>query len=340
MSRLEVILRLQSQATSLRYIMNTDNYKRIRVRVNPRYDIVIGRGTLARVGEEARVVLGESARRVVLVSNQKVFDLYGKQVCRGLAGSGFKVRVFLIGDGERHKSFHTLQRALRFLADTQLERSDLVVALGGGVVGDLAGLASALYLRGIPFIQVPTTLLAQVDASVGGKVAVNLPFGKNLVGAFHQPSLVIIDTETLQTLPPRELTSGWCEAIKQGALAGGKLFNLTRNYLESSEAQKIDHRPDQLAELIAAQCSFKARVVARDEREGLSCTNENSRRILNFGHTIGHALEAVTSFRRFRHGEAVGLGMLAAAEISNRLGLMERSEVNLLSETVPRPISC
>jgi len=237
------------------------------------------------------------------------------------------------------------------LSESRLERSDAVVALGGGVVGDLAGFAAAVYLRGIAFVQVPTTLLAQIDSSVGGKTGVNTSAGKNLVGAFHQPAAVLIDTETLRTLPPRELTAGWCEAIKQGAVGDRKLFGRTRKFLEDEARRKKDKRrggeidergyeerdekrDEELSRIIAAQCAFKARIVAGDEREEVSRADARSRRVLNFGHTVGHALEALTGYRRFRHGEAVGHGMIAAAEISKRLGLLDLSELESLREAV------
>ena len=257
-----------------------------------------------------------------------VFELYGAPVVGGLRAQGFEVAHWLLGDGERHKSLREAGRALEFLSTSKLERSDAVVALGGGVVGDLAGFAAAVYLRGVAWLQVPTTLLAQIDASVGGKTAVNTRAGKNLIGAFHQPRAVVIDTRTLQTLPPRELTSGWCEAIKQGAVGGRHLFAQTRRYLAGAQAD------ERLGELIAAQCAFKARVVAGDERESLGRTDARSRRILNFGHTVAHALEAITRYRRFRHGEAVGRGMIAAGEISNRLGLLPAAELESLRATV------
>jgi 3-dehydroquinate synthase len=192
---------------------------------------------------------------------------------------------------------------------------------------------AALYLRGIAWLQAPTTLLAQIDASVGGKTAVNTRTGKNLIGAFHQPRAVLIDTDTLRTLPPRELTAGWCEAIKQGAVGSRRLFDATRRYLADGNRETTT-RTDELSDLIAAQCAFKARIVAGDEREALARTDARSRRILNFGHTVAHALEAVTHYRRFRHGEAVGYGIVAAAEISNRLGLLAHAELELLRATV------
>jgi 3-dehydroquinate synthase len=232
-----------------------------------------------------------------------------------------------------------LERALRFLSESGLERGDAVVALGGGVVGDLAGFAAAVYLRGVAFVQAPTTLLAQIDSSVGGKTGVNTREGKNLVGAFHHPRSVVIDTDCLKTLPRRELTAGWCEAVKQGAAGDRKLFLRTQKFLAAGgrKAGGVDvdgGRDEELARLIAAQCAFKARIVAGDEREDAGRTDSRSRRILNFGHTVGHALEAVTRYRRFRHGEAVGYGMVAAAEISEKLGLLGRTELECLREAV------
>jgi 3-dehydroquinate synthase len=209
-----------------------------------------------------------------------------------------------------------------------------VVSLGGGVVGDLAGFASAVYMRGVDFIQVPTTLLAQVDASVGGKVGVNTSAGKNLIGAFHHPRAVLIDTETLKTLPARELNAGWCEGVKQGAVGSRRLFDETYKFLSNRAEGEANARPQNLEQLIAAQVAFKASIVANDEREAIERTDHRSRRILNFGHTTAHALEAATRFSRFRHGEAVGYGMLVAGEISKRLGLLDGSELELLRDAV------
>ncbi|HEX8474303.1 MAG TPA: 3-dehydroquinate synthase [Pyrinomonadaceae bacterium] len=313
--------------------------RRVRVELGARdgYEIEIGRGTLDSLGEVSRRSLPRHAGRVALVSNRRVFALYGARAVSSLRAAGFSVAPWLMGDGERYKSLQTVERALAFLAETGLERGDAVAALGGGVVGDLAGFAAAVYLRGVAYVQVPTTLLAQIDSSVGGKTAVNMRAGKNLVGAFHQPRAVLIDTESLRTLPRRELTAGWCEAIKQGAVGDRRLFERTRRFLEG-EASVGHHvgasREDELAELIATQCAFKARIVANDEREDVERTDRLSRRILNFGHTVGHALEAATAYRRFRHGEAVGYGMLAAGEISFRLGMLDGAELELLRRTV------
>ncbi|HEY0407292.1 MAG TPA: 3-dehydroquinate synthase family protein, partial [Pyrinomonadaceae bacterium] len=274
---------------------------------------------------------------LALISNPAVFELYGAAVCESLRAADFQVVHLLIGDGERHQNFRTLERALAFLSAAGLERSDAVVAVGGGVVGDLAGLAAALYLRGIALMQIPTTLLAQIDASVGGKAAVNTSHGKNLFGAFHQPRAVIVDTETLRTLPARELTAGWCEAVKQGAAGDRSLFDDTFDFLKNDGphgAAPTASRENRLARLIAAQVAFKALIVSGDEREDAGRTDHRSRRILNFGHTTAHALEAITDYRRFRHGEAVGYGMLAAGEISKKLGMLDTSELELLRAAV------
>lgn len=309
---------------------------RLQVRTKGRqheYEIRIGRGILPEAGNIARDCFGKRAQRIALISNPKVFSLYGSAVRKSLKASGFSVSPWLIGDGERHKSVRTAERALRFLNETRIQRSDGIIALGGGVVGDLAGFAAAIYLRGVPFVQIPTTLLAQIDSSVGGKTGVNLPAGKNLIGCFHQPSAVILDIETLTTLPSRELVAGWCETIKQGAVGSRRLFKQTTDFLRLVNSTGI-LISSQLEKLIASHCALKASIVAADEREDIARRDHRSRRILNFGHTIGHALEAVTSYRRFRHGEAVGHGILVAGELSKNLGLLDQSELELLSQGV------
>ena len=317
--------------------------QRVNVRLPARqsYEIEIGTDALAGLGNIARRTLPAQARRIAVVSNARVYELYGAGVVRNLRASGFNVSHWLMGDGERHKNLRTAKRALAFFSACKLERSDAVLALGGGVVGDLAGFAAAVYLRGVAFLQAPTTLLAQIDSSVGGKTAVNTREGKNLIGAFHQPRAVVISTDVLRTLPPRELTAGWCEAIKQGVVGGRRLFAQTRRFLVAEEMNEIarelkptPQRADELAALVAAQCAFKAKIVAGDEREDVGRTDARSRRILNFGHTAAHALEAVTQYRRFRHGEAVGYGMLVAGEISNRLGMLASSELESIRDCV------
>jgi 3-dehydroquinate synthase len=242
-------------------------------------------------------------------------------------------------DGEQHKSFSSLERAVEFFSKAGLERNDVVVALGGGVVGDLAGFAASVYLRGIALVQVPTTLLAQIDSSVGGKTGINLPSGKNRVGVFHQPRLVVIDIDTLKTLPAREVTSGFCEMVKQGAVGDRKLFNRTVRLL-SRRGSDLAASPAQgpslpdLAATIAAHCRFKAGIVANDEREAIDRTDARSRRILNFGHTTAHALEKVTKYQHFRHGEAVGYGILVAGHLSKSLGSLPADALESLREAV------
>ncbi|MCU1268297.1 MAG: 3-dehydroquinate synthase [Acidobacteria bacterium] len=299
------------------------------------YEIKIGSGLLRSLGQEVRRCLPR-ARRVAVISNRRVFDLYGGSAVESLQGNDFLVSHLLLGDGERFKSLNTLGKALTFLSETGLERNDAVLALGGGVIGDVAGFAAAAYLRGVPYFQVPTTLLAQIDSSVGGKTGVNLPSGKNLVGAFHQPGGVVIDTSTLETLPARELTAGHCEMVKNGAVGSRPLFQQTFEYLDLLSRRPAAGRGKKLESLIAAQCTFKAAVVKGDEREAFGRTDRRSRRILNFGHTVGHALEVTTGYRRFRHGEAVGYGMLVAGEMSKLLGLLKSSELELLRQAVRR----
>jgi 3-dehydroquinate synthase len=311
--------------------------KRVEVRTKQRphkYEIRVGRGLLSQMGRVVRNCVGKRAQRVSIVSNKRVYSLYGAVAHSSLRASGFDVRPpLLIGDGERHKSIKTVHQVLNFFAESGLERSDCVVALGGGIVGDVAGFAAAIYLRGLPFIQIPTSLLAQVDSSVGGKTGVNLPGGKNLVGSFHQPAAVLADIETLRTLPARELVAGWCECVKQGAVSSKKLLKQTTDFLKSSQTQE-NLISSGLEKLIASHCAFKASIVAADEREDPERSDHSSRRILNFGHTIAHALETVTKYRRFRHGEAVGLGMLVAGELSKNLGLLAQTELELLKQAV------
>lgn len=304
------------------------------------YEIKVGHGALRSLGKEVRRCMGrlfpKGSKRALVISNRRVFDLYGEAAIASLRASRFEVSSWLMNDGERFKTMGTLAKALAFFSETGLERNDVVVALGGGVVGDLAGFAAAVYLRGISYVQAPTTLLAQIDSSVGGKTGVNLATGKNLVGSFHHPRAVIIDTEVLGTLPPRELTAGWCEMVKSGAVGSRHLFEQTTEFLGKLNERPTLLRARELETLITAQCTFKAGIVAGDERESFQRTDHLSRRILNFGHTVGHALEAITAYRRFRHGEAVGYGMLVAGELSKSLGVLSASELELLREGVRR----
>src|SRR5262245_8518386 len=276
------------------------------------YDITIADGALSQTGETARAALGDKTRRLAIISNPKVHALFGKVVERSLKRAGFATLIHLIGDGERAKSLRTAERAWGFLIANRFERSDGVIALGGGVVGDLAGFVAATFLRGINYVQIPTTLLAQIDSSVGGKTAVNHKLGKNLIGAFHQPRGVVIDPSVLRNLPARELRAGLYEAVKYGVIRDADLFALIEENLDGINA----FDPSALSHVIARSCEIKAEVVTADERES------GLRRILNFGHTVGHALEAVTAYRRLKHGEAVGYGMKCASTIAERAGII------------------
>ncbi|MEP7274569.1 MAG: 3-dehydroquinate synthase, partial [Acidobacteriota bacterium] len=269
------------------------------------YNITIADDALDQSGAITRESLNPKARRIAIISNPRVHALYGTRITRSLKKAGFGIVTHLIGDGERAKSLQTAERAWAFMIANRLERNDAVVALGGGVVGDLAGFVAAGFLRGIDYVQIPTTLLAQIDSSVGGKTAVNHRLGKNLIGAFHQPRAVVIDPQVLETLPRRELQAGLYEMLKYGIIRDRELF----------DAMEIATLP----RLIARCCEIKAEVVAADEREG------GLRQILNYGHTVGHALEAVTKYRRLKHGEAVGYGMKCAAMIATEMGISPAS---------------
>jgi len=293
------------------------------------YMVEIDSGLLDGVGESARSVLGDTTQKIAIISNKKVFGLYGSRVEKSLKRSGFETIVWLMGDGERFKNLRSLEKALAFFSESKLARTDAVIALGGGVVGDLTGFAAAVYLRGIPFLQVPTTLLSMIDSSVGGKTGVNSSFGKNLVGSFHRPSGVFVDVETLRTLPKRELTAGFCEAIKQAAISGPKLFDKTAKLLSQKDIEA-----DEFSDLIKNQIGFKALIVAGDENEAIARTDSKSRKILNFGHTLAHALEKVTNYRYFKHGEAVGWGILFAAHLSKKLDIFDQHELKLLCDVV------
>jgi len=294
-------------------------------------EINIGGGIRRKLGQMLPL---KAPRRAGIISNKRIFELYGREVVRSLKAEGCKIFEWLMPEGERYKSFRMLEKAVTFLSENRFERNDLVVALGGGVVGDLAGFSAAIYLRGVPVVQVPTTLLSQIDSSVGGKTGINLPVGKNLVGAFHQPASVFIDTETLMSLPQRELVSGFCEMVKQSLISDRKLYDMTVDGLQKTAAKRDFLLSSEFEDLIAAQCGFKASIVANDERESTSRSDAKSRRVLNFGHTTAHALEAITSYRTFRHGEAVGYGMLVAGELSKNLGLIDAGDLELLRDAV------
>lgn len=288
------------------------------------YDITIADGALKQVGEITRAALGQKTRKLAIISNARVHGFYGKAVEKSLKQAGFVTLTHLMGEGERAKSLNSAEKALAFMIANRFERSDAVVALGGGVVGDLAGFVAACYQRGVNYVQIPTTLLATIDSSVGGKTAVNHKLGKNLIGAFHQPRAVIIDPQTLATLPKRELRAGLYEALKYGVIRDQSLFALLKEKLENVFA--LDAAL--MTQIIARCCEIKAEVVTTDERES------GLRRILNFGHTVGHALEAVTAYRRMKHGEAVGYGMQCASTIAEKAGIIARAEADAIRQGV------
>ena len=287
------------------------------------YDICIGSGLLM----QAACRLKESgfAGRLVIITNPVVGKLYGTALKQSLAQEGFKVAVLSVPDGEEQKSLEVAGRLYNDLTDLYAERTTPILALGGGVIGDLAGFVAATYMRGVPLIQIPTTLLAQVDSSIGGKVAINHGQLKNKIGAFYQPRLVISDISVLKTLPTREFISGLAEVIKYGVIRDKELFA----YLERNLDQVKSLGEEVLEEIVCQSSQIKAEVAEKDEKDlGL-------RNILNYGHTIGHAIESVSDFK-VEHGEAVALGMIAAGRISNRLGLLDKSELVRLESVIER----
>jgi 3-dehydroquinate synthase len=275
------------------------------------YSIHIGKGVRRQAGPLLRD-LGASGA-VALVTHSELPPLHAAGVVSSLEDAGFQVEHAFVPQGEASKSLEALASLYHRFAQMRLDRRSTVVALGGGVIGDLAGFAAATYLRGIGLVQVPTTLLAQVDASVGGKTAIDLPAGKNLVGAFYQPRLVVADVETLSTLTPAELRSGLAEVVKYGVIADAALFD----YLEREAGRILAGDPDALERIVVRSCEIKADVVRQDP------TEQGLRAILNYGHTLGHALEAVLGYGVIPHGEAVAMGMSAAAKLAVRLGLFD-----------------
>jgi 3-dehydroquinate synthase len=283
------------------------------------YDIVIEAGCLPRVGAFVRGVCGPKTRAAGVVTCDTVGGLFLDEVSHSLAANGFEVTPVILPDGEESKRVATWELILTHLIEARFERSSVIVALGGGVVGDIAGFAAATLFRGVPFIQVPTTIVAQVDSSIGGKTAVNHPLGKNLIGSFHQPRGVWIDTRALGSLPGREIASGMGEAIKHAATRDEKFFAFLEEHLES--IMNMTASDGIMEEFIAWNCRIKAAVVEADERE------RGLRAILNYGHTVGHAIEKATGYGRFSHGEAVMLGMIAAGEISRLRGLLTEDDL-------------
>jgi 3-dehydroquinate synthase len=269
------------------------------------YPIRIGAGALRDAGP---LLAAGRTRRAVVVTNATVATHWLAPLRASLDAQGIETATLLVPDGEAHKNWATLQDVLTRLLEMRAERSTVLIALGGGVVGDLTGFAAAIYQRGMPFVQIPTTLLAQVDSSVGGKTGINHPLGKNMIGAFYQPRAVLIDTACLSTLPDRELSAGLAEVIKYGAIRDAEFFT----WLEANVAALVARERQALAQAIQASCRIKAEIVGADERE------HGERALLNFGHTFGHAIENATGYGTWLHGEAVAMGMVCAAEVSQR----------------------
>ena len=293
------------------------------------YDVVVGHGLLAEAG--ARIATFARGRTLV-ITDETVSAIHGATLLQALGSAGLQAELIAVPAGEASKSFAQLEWVIDRMLSSGLDRRDVVVALGGGVVGDLAGLAAALFMRGIDFIQVPTTLLAQVDSSVGGKTAIDTPRGKNLVGAFHQPRLVLADIGVLATLPSRQLRSGWAEVIKHGLLADADFFD----WLEGQGAAGADGDPSALERAVVRSVEIKSAIVGEDEKEA------GRRALLNLGHTFGHALEAELNFdeERLTHGEAVALGCAMALRFSARQGFCatadaDRAEAVLAAAHLP-----
>ncbi|MDI1471714.1 MAG: 3-dehydroquinate synthase [Thermodesulfovibrio sp.] len=290
--------------------------EKLRVELDERsYEILIDRGNLPLIGE--RLLRFSIGKKIAVISNPKVYELYGEKIISSLKKEGFDPSLILIPDGEIYKDYFWAYHILTQLLELGLDRKSCLIALGGGVIGDITGFVASIYMRGIPYIQIPTTLLSQVDSSVGGKTAVNHPLGKNMIGSFWQPSLVWIDVNTLDTLPEREFISGMAEIIKYGIIWDKEFFE----YLESNREKILKKDKDLLIPAIKRACEIKAEVVSKDERES------SLRAILNYGHTIGHAIETLTGYTTYLHGEAISIGMVYEAKLSNMLGFLDKESL-------------
>ena len=297
---------------------------RVAVNVQPRrYDAWIENGLLRRAGEVLREVLPDS-KRLFVITVPPVRKAWSQPLMDSLADAGFAAEMFEMHDGETHKTLSTVEDLTNKLVKRGADRNSVIVALGGGVVGDVAGFVAAVYMRGVDFVQIPTTFLAQVDASIGGKTGVNLRSGKNLVGSFHQPRAVLIDPEVLTTLPEREYRSGLYESLKCGVIGNAEVFR----FFEDQRGRVLSRDMGALDFLITESVKLKAAVVSQDEKES------GPRRVLNFGHTIGHALEAESGYKKFLHGEAVAWGMVAASMIAAGLQKAEADTARRIISTV------
>ena len=288
------------------------------------YPLLVGKGILNQIGEFLKSYA--KSTKILIVTDTFVNHRYAPVVAESLKHAGFDIATFDVPVGEGSKSLKQLSQILDSLIDNQLDRGSTLIALGGGVVGDLGGCAAAVYMRGIAYVQIPTTLQAQVDASVGGKTAINHPKGKNLIGAFHQPKLVLIDVNTLETLPQRDIRSGLIEVIKMGVIRDEPLFEMVEDKLDAI----LNLNAGTLIEMIACACVNKADIVAKDEKES------GLRMVLNYGHTFGHALEALTHYRTYRHGEAVSIGMNCAARLAVNLGMFSEADFERQSTLLNR----
>ncbi len=284
------------------------------------YDIVIGSRTIQKLGIRVKEL---RPSKVAIISNETIFPIYKDVVLSSLREYNIEPEVFLIPDGEEYKDSKWVTYLHGELLKARLDRSSVLIALGGGVIGDITGYVASTYMRGIRFVQVPTTLLAQVDSSVGGKTGVNHPLGKNMIGTFYQPSLVMIDIDTLRTLPLREFYAGMAEVIKYGIIVDRDFFD----FLIKNRDDIVSHG-DSIIHIIKRSCEIKADVVSKDEREA------GLRAILNFGHTIGHAVETVTEYKRYLHGEGVAIGMVAAANLAVRVGMFDQKGVDVIKKLI------
>jgi 3-dehydroquinate synthase len=281
------------------------------------YQVFIGQDLLDGIGKMLLVHMKPD--KVAVITDTNVNRLYGERIKKSLDAAGIQNGILTIPAGEESKSLEQLNLLYEGLLDLEITRSDVVIALGGGVVGDLAGFASATFLRGVRLIQIPTTLLSQIDSSIGGKTGLNLKKGKNLAGVYHHPVLVVMDTDLLKTLPEKEIISGLAEVVKYGAIRDPKLFSLLENVKDNAELLRYPE------EMIYRCVKIKAEIVQRDERES------GERMLLNFGHTIGHAIENIAGYGRYSHGEAVAIGMAVITKNSERIGLTEKGTANRLN---------
>lgn len=297
----------------------------VQLSLNP-YNIVVGHDHLSQIGDVLETF--ENGKKIAIITHPNLVGLYADRVKTSCEAKGYDVSIITVPVGETSKDFHKLYDLVTELLKRKFERQDTLIAVGGGVVGDLTGFLAASYLRGINFIQVPTTLLAQVDASIGGKTGVNHEMGKNLIGAFYQPKCVYIDTKTLESLPLREFRSGMAEVIKYGVIRNPKLFALLEKHVDTLKSFDVNTRSDLWRTIITESCKDKAYVVAKDEKES------NLRAILNFGHTIGHGIEADAKYTGYLHGECVAFGMIAATYIAVQMKMCSQDVLNRITHLI------